>query len=327
MDLNVRSLNAIKLFAAALAFVCGAAAAQQWPVKPIRIIVPFPPGQAADIVARVMAERLTAALGQQVIVDNRPGAGSMVGSEMAAKSAPDGYTFLAGGTSALVINVHLYSKLGYDTLRDFAPITNMNEVAMVFCVNPALPARNVSELIALAKQRPGEINYGSSGNGTTSHLAQALFAVMAGIKLTHIPYKGSIPNLTDLIAGQTMLTAETTPTVLPHVKAGKLRAVGVAPNTRIPFMPEVPTLDEQGVRGYDVRAWTGLVAPAGTPLAILDRMNREAVKALATPEMKKRLYELSLVPIGNTREQFTAFLKSEIAKWGQAVQVSGAKVE
>ena len=224
MDQTVQPLNAIKLLLAALTFVCGAAAAQQWPAKPVRIIVPFPPGQAADIVARV-------------------------------------------------------------------------------------------------------VNYGSSGNGSVSHLALALFAAMADIKLRHIPYKGSVPNLTDLIAGQTMLTAETTPTVLPHVKAGKLRAVGIAPNTRIPFMPDVPTLDEQGVRGYDVRAWTGLVAPAGTPAAILDRMNKEVAKALATPEMKKRLYELSLVPIGDTREQFSAYLKSELAKWAQAVKVSGAKIE
>ena len=327
MDSAVPPLNAIRFLLAALILICGVAAAQQWPAKPVRIIVPFPPGQAADIVARVVAERLTATLGQQVIVDNRPGAGSVVGSEMAAKSPPDGYTFLAGGTSALTINVHLYRKLGYDTLRDFAPITNMTEVAMVFCVNPAVAARDIRELIVLAKQRPDEVSYGSSGSGTVSHLAQALFAAMADIKLRHIPYKGSVPNLTDLIAGQIMLTAETTPTVLPYVKAGKLRAVGIASNTRIPFLPEVPTLDEQGVSGYDVRAWTGLVAPAGTPAAILERMNKEVAGALATPEMKKRLYDLSLVAVGDTREQFGAYLKSELAKWAHAVKVSGAKVE
>ena len=325
MEATVKRFSS--LFLPVLFLVAGAAVAQQWPAKPVRIIVPFPPGQAADIVARVVAERLTPALGQQVIVDNRPGAGSMVGSELAAKAPPDGYTFLAGGTSALAINVNLYAKPGYDTLRDFAPITNMNEVAMVFCVNPALPARNVSELIALAKQRPNQIDYGSSGNGSTSHLAQALFAVMAGINIRHIPYKGSIPNLTDVIAGQIMLTAETTPTVLPHVKTGRLRAVGVAANTRIPFMPDVATVEEQGVRGYDVRAWTGLVAPTGTPVAILDRMNKEVVTIIATPEVRKRLFDLSLSPVGSSREHFTAYLKSELAKWAHAVKVSGAKVD
>jgi len=251
----------------------------------------------------------------------------MIGSEMAAKSPPDGYTFLAGGTSALVINVHMYSKLGYDTLRDFAAVTNMTEVAMVFCVNPSLPARDLRQLVALAKQRPDELAFGSSGNGSASHLTQALFATTSGIKVRHIPYKGSIPNLTDLIAGQTMVAVETTPTVLPHVSSGKIRAIAVSPNTRLPFLPNIPTVEEQGLPGFDIRAWTGLVAPAGTPVAILDRVSQEMAKALATPEMKKRLYDLALVPIGSTREEFTAYLKSELVKWAHAVKVSGAKVE
>jgi tripartite-type tricarboxylate transporter receptor subunit TctC len=305
----------------------GAGAAQQWPTKPLRIIVPFPPGQAADIVARVMAERLSLALAQQVIVDNRPGAGSMLGSELAAKSAPDGYTYLAGGTSALAINLHLYRNLAYDTLRDFAPITNMTEVAMVFCVNSTLPASDARQFIALAKRRPDELSYGSSGNGSVSHLAQALFAAMAGVELRHIPYKGSVPNLTDLIAGQIMIAAETTPTLLPHVKAGKIRAIAVSTNARIPFLPDVATMDEQGVTGYDVRAWTGLVAPSGTPAAILERMNQEVIRAMATAELRKRLYELALVPVGDSRAQFAEYLKAEIAKWQHAVKVSGAKIE
>lgn len=311
----------------AFLLTCGSAAAQQWPTRPVRIIVPFPPGQAADIIARTVAERLSTTFGQQFIVDNRPGAGSVVGSELAAKSPPDGYTYLAGGTSALAINVNLYRKLPYDTLRDFAAVTNMTEVAMIFCVNPALPAANARQLIAIAKQRPDEVSYGSSGSGTVSHLAQELLASMAGIKLRHIPYKGSVPNITDVIAGQIMMTAETTPTVLPHVKSGKLRAIGASPNTRVPFMPDVPTLDEQGLAGYDVRAWTGLVAPIGTPPAILDRMNQEVVKAVTAPEMQKRIFDLSLVPVGGSREQFAAYLKSEIAKWGHAVKMSGATIE
>jgi tripartite-type tricarboxylate transporter receptor subunit TctC len=251
----------------------------------------------------------------------------MLGSELAAKSPPDGYTYLAGGTSALAINAHLYRNLGYDTLRDFAPITNMTEVAMVFCVNSSLPSSDARQLIALAKRRPDELSYGSSGNGSVSHLAQALFAAMAGIKLRHIPYKGSVPSLTDLIAGQIMIAAETTPTVLPHVNAGKIRAVAVSTSARIPFLRDVGTLDEQGVKGYDVKAWTGLVAPNGTPVAILERMHQEVIKALATPEMKKRLYELALVPVGDSRAQFSEYLKAEISKWKHAVEVSGAKIE
>jgi tripartite-type tricarboxylate transporter receptor subunit TctC len=324
---DMHLIKTLALAAALLSLLCGIASAQEWPVRPVRMIVPFPPGQGADIVARVVAEPLTAALGKQVIVDNRPGAGSLIGSALAAKSAPDGYTYLVGGNSALAINMHVYRNLSYDTLRDFAPVTNMIEVAMVFCVNPLVPATDARQLIALAKKQPNQLSFGSSGNGSISHLSQALFAAMAGIDLRQVPYKGSVPNLTDLIAGQTNITAETNSAVAPYVAAGKLRAIAVSPNTRIPFLPEVGTLHEQGVRGYDVRGWTGLVAPAGTPNAILDRMNRELVKILHTPEMKNRLYDLAIVPVGSTREQFTAHLKSEIAKWGEAVRISGATIE
>jgi len=306
---------------------CTPTLAQQWPMRPVRIIVPFPPGQAADIIARTVAERLSTTLGQQFIVDNRPGAGSVVGSELGAKAAPDGYTFLAGGTSALAINVNLYRKLPYDTLRDFAPVTNMTEVAMILVVNPSVPVANVQQLVALAKQRPEEVSYGSSGAGSVAHLAIELLGSSAGVKLGHIPYKGSVPNITDLIAGQITLTAETTPTVLPHVKAGKLRAIGVSPNTRVPFMPDVATVEEQGVRGYDVRAWTALVAPKGTPAAVLDRMSNEVVRIVTAADMRKRLFDLQLVPIGSTREAFAAYLKSEIEKWGRAVKLSGATVD
>ncbi|MPZ44581.1 MAG: hypothetical protein GEV05_14500 [Betaproteobacteria bacterium] len=203
----------------------------------------------------------------------------------------------------------------------------MTEVAMIFVINPTLHAANAQQLIVIAKQKPDELSYGSSGAGTVSHLAQEMLASMAGIKLRHIPYKGSVPNLTDVIAGHISMTAETTPAVLPHVKAGKLRAIAVSPNTRVPFMPDVPTLDEQGVKGYDVRAWTGLVAPIGTPAPILDRISREVINAVTAPEMQKRIHDLQLVPIGSTRQEFAAYLKSEIAKWGQAVKISGARVD
>jgi len=311
----------------ALVLACQFASAQQWPVKPVRIIVPLPPGQGADIIARLLAGKISPALGQQILVDNRPGAGTMIGSELAAKSPPDGYTFLAGGSSALAINPHLYAKLAYDTLRDFAPVTQMVSIGFVLCVNPSLPVSSVPELVKLAKQRPGEISFGSTGNGATNHIAQSLFASMMGINLIHVPYKGAVPSLTDLIGGQISMLAETTPLVLPHLKAGKIRAIGVLSIKRNPFLPDVPTLDAQGVKGFDMNTWTGLVAPAGTPPAILDRMNSEAVKALRTPEAQQRLNELGFVGVGNTREQFDAYIKSELARWANAVKISGARVE
>ncbi len=301
--------------------------AQQWPAKPVRIIVPFPPGQAADIITRAIGERLAPALGQQVIVDNRPGAGAALGTELAAKAAPDGYTFLAGGSAALAINPHLYPKIGYDTMRDFAPVSHLVSIPMVFAVTPALPAKNVQEFIRLAKQKPGEINYGSSGSGSTSHLVSAVFASQAGIALTHVPYKGSVQALTDLMAGQVMLVADTVPVTLTLVNAGKLRAIGVSTAKRIPHMPNLPTLDEQGLKGYDLQTWTSIVAPAATPAPILDRVSVDVMKIIATPEVNKRLTDMGFVPVGNTREQFSVFLKREHAAWQKAVQVSGAKVD
>jgi len=313
--------------ALALCFAAGAALAQSWPVKPVRIIVPFPPGQGADIVGRLLAERLTPALGQQVVVENRPGAGSMIGTEFAAKAAPDGYTLLIGGTSAMVINPSLFRKLGYDTLRDFAPITNVAHLPMVVVVNLHLPVRTLPELIALAKKRPGEIVYGSSGNGSTHHLTQALLASTAGIQLTHVPYKGSVASMTDLIGGQIAMLADTTPAVLTQVRSGRVRALAVTSIKRSPFFPDVPTVDEQGLKGFDIAAWAGLVAPAATPPAVLDRLNAEVVKALAGAELKRRFEELAMVAIGDTRAEFGAHLKVELARWAKAVQVSGATID
>jgi tripartite-type tricarboxylate transporter receptor subunit TctC len=307
--------------------VGGAACAQQWPTRAVRIIVPFPPGQAADIITRIVAERLSPALGQQVIVDNRPGAGAAVGTEIGAKSAPDGYTFVAGGSAALAINPHLYQKLGYDTPRDFAPVTQLVAIAMVFVVNPSLAARDLAEFIRLARQRPGELNYGSSGSGSTSHLVSAALAARAGITLVHVPYKGAVQALTDLITGQVMLVADTPPTVIPHIQAKKIRPIATSMLKRIPQLPNVPTVDEQGVRGYDLNTWTSIVAPIATPPAILDRMNAEIMKIIAQPEVNKRLIEMGFIPVGSSREQFARFLAAEYASWGKIVQASGAKVD
>ncbi|MEN3351930.1 MAG: hypothetical protein V7640_88 [Betaproteobacteria bacterium] len=305
----------------------GAVCAQQWPARAVRIIVPFPPGQAADIITRIVAERLSPALGQQVIVDNRPGAGAAVGTEIGAKSAPDGYTFVAGGSAALAINPHLYQKLGYDTPRDFAPVSQLVAIAMVFVVNPSLAARDLSEFIRLAKQRPGELNYGSSGSGSTSHLVSAALAARAGITLIHVPYKGAVQALTDLITGQVMLVADTPPTVVPHIQAKKIRPIATSMLKRIPQLPNVPTVDEQGVRGYDLNTWTSIVAPIATPPAILDRMNVEIMKIIAQPEVNRRLIEMGFIPVGSSREQFASFLTREYASWAKIVQASGAKVE
>jgi tripartite-type tricarboxylate transporter receptor subunit TctC len=311
----------------ALVLACPLALAQQWPVKPVRIIVPLPPGQAADIISRLLAEKMSPGLGQQVIIDNRPGSGTMIGSELAARSAPDGYTYLAGGSSALTINPFLYSKLAYDTVRDFAPVTQMVSIAFVLCVNLSLPAHNVRELVKLAKSKPGEMTYGTSGNGSTNHIALSLFGSRAGINITHVPYKGAAPSLVDLMSGQVSMVAETTPAVLPLIKANKIRPVGVLSLKRIPFLPDVPSFDEQGIKGYDITTWTSIVAPAGVPAPILDRMNAELVKAIKTTDIQQRLTEMGFVGVGSAREEFGAFLRSELAKWKEAVKISGAHIE
>jgi tripartite-type tricarboxylate transporter receptor subunit TctC len=307
--------------------VSAGACAQQWPKRPVKIIVPFPPGQAADIITRIVAEKLSPVLGQQVIVDNRPGAGAAIGTEIGAKSPPDGYTLLAGGSAALAINPHLYKKLGYDTPRDFAPVTQLVDIAEVFVVTPGMNAKGLKELIALAKQRPGQINYGSSGSGSTSHLVTAALAQRAGIDLVHVPYKGAVPALTDLITGQVLLVAETPPTVIPHIQAKKMRPIGVSMIKRVPQLPDVPTVHEQGLKGYDLKTWTSIVAPIATPPAILDRLSVEIQKIIAQPEVNKRIFEMGFIPLGSTREQFGAFLASEYASWAKIVQASGAKVE
>jgi len=327
--MNLKICSALRLAVAAVCFFLFSAAspAQEWPSKPIHIIVPFPPGQGADIIGRLLAERLTPVLSQQIVVDNRPGAGSMAGTAMAAKAPPDGYTWLIGGSSAMVINPHLYPDPGYDTVRDFAPITNVASLPMVICVNPTFPAHSIQDLIRIAKQRPNEITYGSSGNGSTHHLVQALLASMTGIKITHVPYKGSTASMTDLIGGRIVMLADTMPAVMPHVKAGKARAIGITSITRSRFFPDLPTLDEQGLKGFDAIAWAGLFAPAGTPAPVLDRVNAEVVKAVNAPATQKRFHDLSIETIAGNRADFDRVVKAELLRWDKVVKVSGAKID
>ena len=301
--------------------------AQQWPTRPVKIIVPFPPGQGADIITRIIAERLAPALGQQIIVDNRPGAGAALGTEMGAKSAPDGYTLLNGGSAALAINPHLYKKLAYDTPRDFVPVTQLVDIAMVFVVNPSLAVHSIQDLTNLAKRRPGEVTYGSSGNGSTSHLVAAALASRAGLSLTHVPYKGAVPALMDLMAGQVMLVADTPPTTLPHIKSKKIRPIATSMIKRIPQLPDVPTVDEQGIQGFNLNTWSSIVAPMGTPAPILDMLNTEIRKILAQPDVQKRLVDMGFIAVGSSREEFSRFLTAEYASWARIVQSSGAKVE
>jgi len=305
----------------------GGSFSQQWPSKAVHLVVPFPPGQAADIIARLVAEKLAPKIGQPIVVDNRPGAGAILGTELVAKSAPDGYTILAGGNAALVINPHLSSKIPYNTLRDFLSISQMVDIAMVFVVPPTLPVNDLKALVHLAKQKPGQINYGSSGSGSTSHLITANFAFRSGISLTHIPYKGSMPALTDLMAGEVMVVTDTMAVTKPFIESHKLKGLGVSTLKRIPQLPDMPTAHEQGLDGFDLKAWTGLVAPAGTAISTLDRLSVEVVKILQNPEIIKRLIETGFIPVGSNREQFSQFLRSEDAAWQKIIVQSGAKAE
>jgi tripartite-type tricarboxylate transporter receptor subunit TctC len=291
------------------------------------MVVPFPPGGGIDTVARIISPRLSENLGQSIIVDNRSGgAGGTVGTEFVAKAAPDGYTLLATFASH-AMNAALYTKLGFDTLNDFAPITLIATVPNILVVNPALPVTTVKELIALAKKRPGEILYASVGSGTPAHLSAELFNLMAGIKMTHVPYKGAAASIVALISGETQLTFTTVLVALPHVNSGKLRAIAVASSKRSAAMPGIPTIDESGLSGYESNAWYGLLAPAKTPPAIVERLHAETVKVLRLPEIRDSFTKQGAEPVGSTPEQFGAIVKAEIEKWRKVVQATGAKVD
>jgi len=300
--------------------------ADVWPTKPLRFILPFPPGGGTDILGRLIAERLTANLGQPVVTENRGGAGGNVGAEAAAKSPPDGYTIVLVAPS-LAISTSLYSKLNYDPVKDFAPVSLVATVPNVMITNPSVPAGTLKEFIALAKSKPGEMNFGSGGSGTSNHLAGELFNIVAGVKLVHVPYKGVNLAMQDVLSGRVQLVFIGIPAAAPHIKAGKLRALALASAQRSAVLPDVPTADEAGLPKFEVTTWYGILAPAGTPGRIVVRLNAELVKIMHSPELKDRLDALATDPATSTPEEFAALIQREIAKWRDVVREAGMKAD
>ncbi len=315
------------LLLAALCVPVAALHAQDYPVKPIRIIAQFTPGTSTDILARIIAQKMSQDWNQQVVVDNRPGAGGVVGTELGAKAPPDGYTLTMAVSSAFGINPTLYAKLPYDAVKDFAPISTLGLTPQTLVANPAGAFKSVKEFVAAAKDKPGQINYASLGNGSTSHLTMEMFRAAADIKINHVPFKGSAEAHTALIGGQVPVMFDAIPATLPHIKSGRLRGLGIATLKRSQFLPDLPTIAESGYAGFEAVGWIGIAAPAKTPAPILDKLNAEMVRIINEPDVKERLATLAFTPVGDTRAQFAAYMKSEIAKWGKAVKDSGAKVD
>lgn len=323
---RIASLVACMLGAAVLAFPPGVAA-QAWPAKPLRMILAFPPGGPTDINARIFAMKMGETLGQQVVVDNRPGAGGNIAAAEAAKAPADGYTIFYN-TSAITIAPSLYSKVSYDTARDFAPVALTATVPLVLAINPGVPAKTVQEFIAYARANPGKVNYGSSGSGTITHLAGALFASQLGLQVQHIPYKGSAPALADVAGGQTQMMIDTINTILPYARDGRLRALGIAITRRSAALPEVPTLEEAAnLPGFEMSAWQGIVVPAATPREIVARLNAEVNKAVQNADLRARLAATGSEPLGGTSEQYAAYIKSELARWAKVVKDAGARAD
>jgi tripartite-type tricarboxylate transporter receptor subunit TctC len=326
MNLRSRSCPSLALLLVA-AIAAGTAQAQTWPTKTVRIISPFAPGGGADITARAIGQKLSPALGQQVIIDNRGGAGGMIGVELAAKSPPDGYTLVLGTIGPIAINPSLYAKMPYDPVKDLIPITLAANALNILVVHPSLPVKNVKEFVALAKARPTDLNFGSSGPGAADHLAGELFNYMTGAKMTHVPYKGGAPAMIDLVAGNVQLIFSTVSTAVGSIQGNKVRAIAMAGNQRFELMPEIPTMSEGGLKGFEANNWYGMFAPAGTPKEITVRVHDETVKALAAPDVKKRLLDAGIVATTNTPEQFAAYIDSETKKWAKVIKAANIKVE
>jgi tripartite-type tricarboxylate transporter receptor subunit TctC len=311
----------------ALAAFAGGAAAQSYPTKPVKIIVAFTPGSATDIIARVLADSFTQSMGQTFLVENRPGAGGILGTEAAKNAAPDGYTLTACPSGPFAINPGIYSKLPYDPIKDFEPIANLVLTPQVIVVGAQTPYKTLADLVAAAKAKPGEIAYGSLGTGSTSHLTMEAFQQQAGIKMNHIPFKGGAEAQTQIMGGAFPTMSDTISGVLAQVKAGKLLPLGVAIPQRSPYIPDVPTIAEQGYKGFESVGWIGLCAPARTPAPILDKLNAEVRKFIASPQARQKMEQLAFTPVGDSREQFAAWIKAEIAKWSRIAKESGAKAD
>jgi tripartite-type tricarboxylate transporter receptor subunit TctC len=325
--LALASLAAVLMAVAILPQAAKAAPADNWPNRSIRLVVPFPPAGATDILARAVANDLQKTWGQSVVVENRPGAGGNLGTDLVAKAAPDGYTLVMGTVGTHGINVSLYARMPYDAVRDFAPVSLVASVPNLLVVHPSVPVRTVRELIDLARARPGDLNYSSSGNGTSIHLSAELFKSMAGVQMTHVPFNGSGPAISALVAGQTQLMFDNMPSALPQVRAGRLRAVAVTSNHRSPAMPDLPTIAEAGLPGYDASSWFGVLAPAGTPRDIVAKLNAAIVHGLQGAETRDRLSGQGAEPVGDSPEHFSEFIRNEIAKWAQVVKAAGARVD
>ncbi len=298
--------------------------AQGYPARAIRLVVPSSPGGGTDITGRIMAHKLSEQLGQQVVVDNRAGAGTIIGNDIAAKSPPDGYTLLMG-LSTLAINPSMYTKLPYDALRDFAPISQVVSSPNILTLHPSVPAKTVKEFIALAKAKPGSITFGSAGLGTSPHLSGELLKTLAKIDIVHVPYKGSGQSIISLLAGEIGANFPSVPTAIPYIKAGKLRGLGVTTAKRTLALPDVPSIAEAGLPGYEATQWFGVLAPSGTPRAIIDRLHQEIVRALRAPDVRDRLIADGTEPVGSTPEEFASYIKSETEKWARVIKAAGIK--
>ena len=317
-----------------IAFICGLlslvltapANAQSYPTKPVRVVVPYPPGGPTDIVARVLFQQVSEATGQQFLVDNRAGAGGNIGAEIVAKSPADGYTLLIG-TTAHAINMSLFKNLSYDVQKDFAPVSLLTQGPLVLVAHPQFPANSIKEVIELAKSKSGGLNFASSGNGQSTHLSAELFNTMAGIKMSHVPYKGSAPALTDVMSGQVDVMFDTTLSAMPFVKAGKLKALGLTSPVRSPAAPDVPTIAESGLPGYEVFAWNGVFVPTGTPKAVVQQLNDQIRRAMLLPQVKDKFSAQGFAASWNSPENFGVFVKNEVDKWSRTVKASGATLD
>ena len=320
MRQTLRATAAITLFLAA-----SLAQAQAWPSRPVKLVVPFSPGGVTDVGARILGQKLTESLGQPVVIENTPGAGSTIGSDYVAKSKPDGYTLVMVSTTQ-VSSPWLYKSMPYDVFKDFTPIMKLVEGPYVLIANPKLPVKSVADLLALAKAQPGKLDYASSGNGSAQHLVGAMFATMGGVQINHVPYKGSGQAMQDIVGGQVQLGFVGMPNALPYIPSGRLRALAVTTRKRSPDLPDVPTMDEAGIKGYDATIWLGLLGPAGLPRDIVTRLNSEIIKALSSAETRKLILAAGVEVSTSSPEEFTALLRSEYDKWGKVVKETGATI-